>query len=211
MAHEVEVRHTSEVGGGNSVQDPEGGTKSVARKRYTTKSGYLTFKPGEISTINWRMLYQDLESNKAYRGETNKSTKSILEIPQETCPDKCQVEVPSAFQSVFQVSSQMNIKEGTQLKCQRNLQVPGQGPHQLIFQIESIRDPRGFPRDIPSIMPVRYPNKEPISDIWFGYSSGYLSRSPSYKPTKHPYPVPIIKPSSGTSENPTKHPSHVPK
>ena len=49
-----EVRHVPEGGGGNLVEDPEGGTASVASDGEPTKSGYLTFDPVEMSTINWR-------------------------------------------------------------------------------------------------------------------------------------------------------------
>ena len=63
-----------------------------------------------LSTINWRILYQGSGSNKSARGETNKSTKAILEMPQETCPDNFQVKILSAFQPVYIVLSQINIK-----------------------------------------------------------------------------------------------------
>ena len=82
----------------------------MARKGYSIKSRYLTFDPDGISVINRRILYQDSESSKASRGETNKITKSILEMPQETCPANFQVKVTSAFQSVFQVPIQLNIR-----------------------------------------------------------------------------------------------------
>ena len=82
----------------------------MARKEEPTKSVCLTFVPGEIYTINWRILYQDSESNKVSRGETNKITKAILEIPQQTFLANIQVKVPSAFQSVYQVTSKPNIK-----------------------------------------------------------------------------------------------------
>ena len=89
-------------------------------------------------------------------------------MPQETWPDNFQVKVPSAWQLVFQVPSQLNIKEGIQLKYQSNWQVPIQVPHQLILEIESSRDPRGFPRDMPSIIPV---------SPGFGYSNRGSSES----------------------------------
>ena len=44
--------------------------------------GTLTFDLSGMSTTNWRILYQDSQSKKASRGETNKYTKEILEIPQ---------------------------------------------------------------------------------------------------------------------------------
>ena len=72
----------------------------MSRKGDPTKSVYLIFFPGGISTINYRTLYQESESNKAFIVETNKITKAVLEIPQETCPPSCRVEVPSACQSV---------------------------------------------------------------------------------------------------------------
>ena len=89
----------------------------MARRGDNTTSEYLTFDPGGISTISWSKLDQDSESNKASRGETNKSTKEILEMPQETFPDNFQVKVTSSRQLVCQVPSQLNRKEGTQLKC----------------------------------------------------------------------------------------------
>ena len=52
MAHEGEVGHVPEGGGRNFEQDPEGVTASVDRKGDPTKSGYLTFDPGGMSTIN---------------------------------------------------------------------------------------------------------------------------------------------------------------
>ena len=78
------MRHAPNGGGGNILQDPELGTTNVARKGDPTKSGYLIFDPNKMSTINWKILYQDTESSKASRGKTNKSTKAILEMPQET-------------------------------------------------------------------------------------------------------------------------------
>ena len=80
--------------------------------------------------------YINNQSQKGFpKVETNKSTKEILEINQETCPYNFQIKVPSTFQSVYQVPSQLNSKEATQLKCQNNFQVPSQGIHQLICQI----------------------------------------------------------------------------
>ena len=94
-----------------------------------------------------------------------------------------------------QVKSQLNIKEVDQLKCQRNYQVPSQGPHQLIYQIESSRDPKVFPRDMTSIM---------LASLGFGESSGDPRVSPSDNLTKNTSPVPIIKPNNGTSETQPK-------
>ena len=90
------------------------------------------------------------------------------------------------------MTSKYNSKEGTQLKCQSNLQAPSQGQHQLVCQIDSIRYPRGFLGNIPSNMPVIDLNKEPTLAPVFEYSSGYASGSPSDNQTKDPYPVPII-------------------
>ena len=87
-------------------------------------------------------------------------------MTQETCPDNCQVKVLSACQLVCQVTSQLNSKEGTQLKRQRNFQFLIQGPHQLIFQKDSIRHHISFSRDMASIMPV---------SPGFGYSNRYSS------------------------------------
>ena len=50
----------------------------MACKGEPTKSEYLTFGQGGMSTINWSKLYQDSESNKSPRGEPNKITKEIL-------------------------------------------------------------------------------------------------------------------------------------
>ena len=44
------------------------------------------------------------------------------------------------------------------------------------------------------------------SDIGFGYSSGYPSKSTSDKPINHISTVPTIKPYSAPSKNPTKYP-----
>ena len=84
-------------------------------------------------------------------------------MPQETFPDNFQVKFPSECQLVCQVPIQLNIKEGTQLKRQRNFQVTIQVPQQYKFQIESSRNPRKFPRDMLSIM---------TSSPGFGYSNG---------------------------------------
>ena len=94
MDRKGELRHVPEGGGRNFGQEPEGGTAIVACERCTTKSGYFTIDPGGMSTINWSILYQDSESNKYFIGKTNKITMSILEFPQETCPDNFQVKVP---------------------------------------------------------------------------------------------------------------------
>ena len=82
----------------------------MAREEEPTKSVCLTFVPGDISTINWRILYQYSESNKASIGETNKSTNSILEIPQQTFLTNFQVKVSLECQSVCQVTRQLNRK-----------------------------------------------------------------------------------------------------
>ena len=78
VAREGEVRHVPDLGGENFGQDLEGVTASVAREGDPTKSGWLTFEPGGVSTINFRALDQESDSNKASRGEQNKSTKAIL-------------------------------------------------------------------------------------------------------------------------------------
>ena len=123
-------------------------------------------------------------------------------MPQETHLDNFQVKVPSVCQTVCQVPSQLNSKEVTHLKCQRNRQVPIQGPHQLICQIESSRDTRLFTIKMSIIIP---------SSTGFRESNWDPSESFSNNPTKYPSPVPIIKPSSGPSKTPTKYPSHVSK
>ena len=72
------MKHIPKRGGGNIRKYLEVGTASVDLKVDTTKSGYITFDPGGMSTIDYRALYQESESNKACRGETNKSTNTIL-------------------------------------------------------------------------------------------------------------------------------------
>ena len=43
-----------------------------------TNQGTFTFDPGRLSAIKCRILYQELETNKATRDEPNKSTKEII-------------------------------------------------------------------------------------------------------------------------------------
>ena len=84
-----------------------------------------------------KILYQDSESNKAHRDDPNKSTKAIqgttqrlhldvcplashsklLENYQDAQPDNLQVKVLSMCQSVYQIPSQLESKEGTHLEC----------------------------------------------------------------------------------------------
>ena len=52
MASEGEVSNGPEGDGDNFGKDPKVGTGSVACKRETTKSDYLTFDPGGMSIIN---------------------------------------------------------------------------------------------------------------------------------------------------------------
>ena len=89
---EVEVSHIPEGGGGNFVQDPEVGTTGVACEGETTKSGYLTFEPGGISTINWRLTGgQVLESSRSPRGEPSSETSQnptgslAIPTPEDSC------------------------------------------------------------------------------------------------------------------------------
>ena len=89
-------------------------------------------------------------------------------------------------------------------KTRINYQVPSQGPHKLMRQIYSIRHPRGFTRNITSIIPVIYPNKEPRKAPLFGDSSGEPIVSSSDHRTKDPYRVPIMNPRSAPSETTTK-------
>ena len=72
MACKEEARHAPEGGGWNFVQDPEGGSASVACKGYPTKPGYLAFFPGGMYTINCMALDKESESNKDSRGDTKK-------------------------------------------------------------------------------------------------------------------------------------------
>ena len=102
------VRHVPETGGRKFGQYPECGTPSVACEGEPTKSGYLNFDPGEMSTINWRKLYQESDSNRDSIGKTKRSTKEIVVIPQETCPSNCQVKVLSACQPMCQVPKILN-------------------------------------------------------------------------------------------------------
>ena len=54
MARQGEVGHVLEVGGGKFEKYHEGGTASVSHELYPTKSGYITFDPVGVFTINWR-------------------------------------------------------------------------------------------------------------------------------------------------------------
>ena len=54
MDHEGEVRQFPEVGGGNFGRYPKVFTTIVTLKGEPTKSGYLTFDPGGMFTINMR-------------------------------------------------------------------------------------------------------------------------------------------------------------
>ena len=53
VAHQGEARQVPEIGGGKFRQYPEGGTASVDLQGDPTKSGYLNFDLGGMSTINW--------------------------------------------------------------------------------------------------------------------------------------------------------------
>ena len=88
-------------------------------------------------------------------------------MPYETWSDNYQVEVPSVCQQVCQVPSKLESKYRTQLKRQRNFRAPSQVRQQLICQIDPIRDPRGFPRDMSSTMPAREPknNQAQLQDL----------------------------------------------
>ena len=50
------MRHAQQKCDSNFGQDPDGGTASVAGKGETTKSGYITSDPGQMSTIKLRLL-----------------------------------------------------------------------------------------------------------------------------------------------------------
>ena len=72
MAYEEEVRHVPDGDGGNFGQDPKGGTTSVAREGDPTKSRYLNFDPGRMSTIKWIPKGGQLsESRKSNRRDPN--------------------------------------------------------------------------------------------------------------------------------------------
>ena len=89
---EGEVRYIPEGGGRHFGQDPELGTASVAGEGEITNSGYLTFFPGGISTINRRPIGgQVSESTRAPRGysisETSHNTtgSSAISTPEDSC------------------------------------------------------------------------------------------------------------------------------
>ena len=54
VACEGEVRHVPYGGSGNFGQYIEGGTTSMDCEVDPNNSGYFTFDPGGMSTINWR-------------------------------------------------------------------------------------------------------------------------------------------------------------
>ena len=89
---EGEVRHIPDKGGRNFVQYPEVDTVSVAREVETTKSGYFTFDPGEMSTINWSPTGgQVSKSIRSPRSEPSSDTSnnptgsSDIPTPEEFC------------------------------------------------------------------------------------------------------------------------------
>ena len=84
VACEGEIKQNPEVSDVNLGKDTEGGTASADRKGEPTNPGYLTFDPGGMSKTNYGTLYQESKSNEAFRGETNKIKKKVLEIPQKT-------------------------------------------------------------------------------------------------------------------------------
>ena len=67
-----------EVYGTNFTLDTAQGTASMSYNVEPTKSGYITFDSGGITTINSMILYQESDSNKDIKGESNKITNSIL-------------------------------------------------------------------------------------------------------------------------------------
>ena len=92
MALKIEVGLIPEGGGGIFEQYYEGGTVIMAHKGYTTKSGYITFDPGVISTIKWRPTWVlASEPSRPPRGEPssdprNKPTElSTILILEESC------------------------------------------------------------------------------------------------------------------------------
>ena len=69
VACEGEVRHHQDGRGRKFGQDTKGGTVSVAHEGDTTKSGYLTFEPGGMPTINRRKTGGQIsESSRSHRG-----------------------------------------------------------------------------------------------------------------------------------------------
>ena len=92
MACEGEVRHIPEGVDGNFVQDPEIGTASVDHNGDPIDSGYFTFDPDGMSTINWMPKgVQVSEYSRASRGDigsdpSHKPTgSSAIPIPEESC------------------------------------------------------------------------------------------------------------------------------
>ena len=88
MNYEGEVRHVQEGGGSYFGQAYEGVTTIMYHKEETTKSGYLTFDPGGMYTINWKTpVFQVSSSRRAPRGDpssepNNKPTgSSSISIP----------------------------------------------------------------------------------------------------------------------------------
>ena len=53
LACKEELGKALEESEGNLKPYPEGGTASVSRNGDAIKSGYLTFYPGSVSTMNW--------------------------------------------------------------------------------------------------------------------------------------------------------------
>ena len=89
---EGEVRHIPEGGGRHFGQDPELDTASVACEGEITNSGYLTFGPGGISTINRRPTRgQVSEFARAPRGDSisetsnNTTGSSAISTPEDSC------------------------------------------------------------------------------------------------------------------------------
>ena len=92
LACEGELGQALEESEGNIKPYPEGGTASVSRKGYAIKSGYLTFYPGSVSTMNWWLnLGQGSEYSRYIRVNPSSdpskklSGLSYLPFPGESC------------------------------------------------------------------------------------------------------------------------------
>ena len=71
MDFEGEVGHAPEGYGGNFTSGPVVDIANVDRVRDPTKSGYLSFEPGGVFTINWKLRRGPVsKSIRSHSGET---------------------------------------------------------------------------------------------------------------------------------------------
>ena len=92
LAFEGELGQAPEKSDGNLIPYPEGGNASVSRKGYAIKSGYLTFYPGSVSTMNWWLNQGQVSEYSRYtrvNPSSDPSEKptglSYLPLPEESC------------------------------------------------------------------------------------------------------------------------------